>query len=347
MLYLLAGPDDYSIFRELARIKESAGDPAMLATNTSIFENGQVTPGDLQTACETAPFLADKRLVIVYDLLSKFTTKQTGGRISTKKNENVKNDVDKYAAILNNVPESSLVVLIEPELKENNPLYKLITPKAVVKTFPALKTMEIQQWVNQQVNNNGGSISPQANRLLSRLIGSNLWVMSNEISKLITYTDGRRIEENDVRILVGYTQQANVFAMVDAIIDFNLNQAQKLAQQLLDDGESPLGLLAMLNRQMRLIVRIQSLKKQNFADIEIKKKIGINTDFVFQKAMEQAKRYPWARLLETYELLLATDLALKTSKYEGDLALNIMISELCLQQSKSPSPVKSIPKVKR
>ena len=37
---------------------------------------------------------------------------------------------------------------------------------------------------------------------------------------------GRQIEEKDVKALVSYTQQSNIFNLVDAIMEFKANEAE-------------------------------------------------------------------------------------------------------------------------
>ena len=83
MLYILHGEDDYSRNQYLNEIKRSLGDPAMLATNTSVFEGAKLSPDELKGVCETVPFLAEKRLVIIEGLLGRFEPK--GGIRRTKK----------------------------------------------------------------------------------------------------------------------------------------------------------------------------------------------------------------------------------------------------------------------
>lgn len=337
MLYILSGPDDFSINRELNNIKSTAGDPTMLSTNTNVFDGGQVTLDELRLACETMPFLSDKRLAIVYGLLERYAIKTFSSRpAGTKKTESQSTSYESFTELIKRIPETTVLVLIDSDVKENNPLMKAISHNASVKTFPWLKSDDLRHWIGQRVSDEGGSIALPAVNLLARIIGSNLWIMSNELNKLVSYADGRRIEEKDVKALVSYTQQASVFAMVDAIIEFNLQRAETVLQQLLKEGESPSGLLAMLNRQMRLIVRMRELKAQKLPENEMKSRLGITHDFIVRKTLEQAQRYTLPRLRQVYQFLLETDMAIKTGKYDGELALNILIAELC-QQEKAPS----------
>jgi len=200
-----------------------------------------------------------------------------------------------------------------------------------VKTFPFLRNEKLRQWIDKRIKQEGGTISPQALDLLSRLVGSNLWIMAGEISKLVSFALGRRIEEDDVRTVVGYSKQANVFNMVDAVLESRASQAQQAIQQLLQMGMAPPYLLFMLARQARLLVQAKELIKKGKSEFEIQNKLGLTSEFAWRKTAEQASRYSFERLKELYHRLLAADLSIKTGKYEPELALNILAAELCRQ----------------
>jgi DNA polymerase-3 subunit delta len=68
MLFLIYGPDEYARSEALAALKARV--PADVADlNVTTLDGRRTTLDDLVTACEAMPFLADRRLVIVYDLL--------------------------------------------------------------------------------------------------------------------------------------------------------------------------------------------------------------------------------------------------------------------------------------
>jgi DNA polymerase-3 subunit delta len=330
VLYILSGEDDFSIAHEIDKIKKSSGDSEMLATNTNTLEGKQVTADELRAVCESAPFLSEKRLVIVQGLLDKFAIRAPTSRSkSVKKTEHQPAGYEAFANCIIKLPDSTVLILLENGLKDTNPLLKLISFKAIPKTFPLLKAPELRQWANKRVAEEGGSISPQALNLLVRLIGSNLWVMSSELNKLVSYAYGRQIEEKDVKALVSYTQQTKVFTLVDAIMEFNAHEAETLLQQLLQQGATATYLLAMLYRQMRLIVRAREMKRQGLKEPEMRQRLGVASEYVVRKTLEQANRYSMPRIKQVYQQLLDTDIAIKTGKYPEELALNILIAELC------------------
>ena len=335
MLYILLGQDDFSCRQALEKIKVSIGDQTLLATNTTTLDGQQLTLDQLKTVCETAPFLAERRLVIVNGLLERFEPKSRPRRQSkTRHNSNQQDEYKAFGSYIAQIPDSTILVLIDGPIKSNNPMLRELSPKAEVKSFPLLKNDRLRQWIGQRVKQEEGSISAEAVNLLAKLIGSDLWSMASEITKLVLFASGRRIEEEDVKQLVSHSQEANVFAIVDAILESRAGVAEQLLQRLLEGGAAPAYLLVMLSRQARMIVRAKELRNQRKTEAEIQDKLGLASEFALRKVLEQADRYPMRHIIEVYHKLLETDLSIKTGKYDGELALNLLIADLCQRRLK-------------
>jgi DNA polymerase-3 subunit delta len=329
LLYILCGPDNYTLTQELNRIKKSAGNDAAAGTNIMELEGDKLSLSEFRVACETVPFLAEKRLVIINGLLERFEPKaRPAPAKKTARTADQPKEWQLLTDCIKNIPDTTILVLVDSEVSNQNPLLKEISPKAQVKTFPLLKRTELPVWIQKRVAQAGGKISTQAIDLMAKLVGNDLWVMANEIDKLVLFTNGKSIEENDVKAIVSHAQEANVFAMVDAILEGKTGFAEELLQQLLNRGAAPTYLLWMLHRQVRFIVLAKDLKAQKKSNAEIQSKLGLS-DFPLQKTLEQADKYSLERLKMFYDKLLETDLAIKTGKYDGELALYILVVELC------------------
>ncbi len=329
MLYIFYGPDNYSLHRELDTIKKSVGSDAAAGSNVIEVDGDKMSPADLKIACETIPFLADKRLVIISGLLARFESKQKQATVkkSTKKNDQAK-DWQQITDCLNNIPETTILVLIDNEVSARNTLLKEISAKAVIKPFPLLKKSDLTGWIQKRVTQSGGKISTEAITLMAKLVGNDLWAMSNEIDKLVLYTNGRFIEEKDVTAIVSHAQETSVFTMVDAILENRTGFAEELMEQLMERGATPTYLLWMLHRQVRFIVLVKELIEQKKNKFDIQSKLGLS-DYPLQKTLEQADKYSMPRLKVFYDKLLETDIAIKTGKYDGELAMNILVVEIC------------------
>jgi DNA polymerase-3 subunit delta len=329
LLYVLFGEDDFSLRQALGEIKKGIGDATALMSNTTVLDGRQVTAEQLQAACDAVPFLADKRLVIVEGLLERF---EPGGRNNRKKSSRQadikQEDFKAIADAVKQLPEFTELVLIGGRIGERNPLLRELSAVARVRSFPLLKEPQLRQWIERRVTAAGGSISPQAVGLLVRFVGNDLWIMAGEVDKLVLFAGGRSIEEADIKAVVSYAQEASVFSMVDAIMEGRVAAAQGLLQQLLKQGAAPAHLLVMLSRQVRIIFQIREMRGRRMARNEIQNRLGLTSDFVLRKAWEQADRYTPARLREVYHRLLEADLSIKTGKYDGELALSILVAEL-------------------
>lgn len=315
LLYILFGANDFSLREELKRIEESLGDGGLLTSNTTIFDGRQLKINQLMDACSAMPFLGSHRLVIVEGLLGR-VAESAGNWLALKD----------FVGVM---PETTVLVLVDGQTKRANPLLRGLGPLASVKEFPLLRGAALRAWIKERVANEGGTISAQAVMILAMLVGENLWVLASEIEKLLLYALGRRIEEEDVKRVVSSAREVSVFAMVDALIEGKSSAAIRLVHQLLDGGATAPYLLVMITRQLRLLLQAKELSLKGMPASMIKNRLGIASDYTMTKALEQSKRYSLRRLEQVYRKLLETDLAIKRGVWKGELALDLLVAELC------------------
>jgi DNA polymerase-3 subunit delta len=117
--------------------------------------------------------------------------------------------------------------------------------------------------------------------------------------------------------------------MIDAVVVFKVGVGQQMLVQLMQEGMAPPQILFMISRQVRLMIQVKAMMKDGKTQSEIQPKLGLNNEFVWQKTLEQTSMYSFDRLKELYHKLLETDIAIKTGKYNDELALNILIAEMC------------------
>jgi len=328
LLYILYGEDDFSLAEALTEIKGRLGDKAMVDTNTTVLQGQNITPEELIATCDTIPFLAPNRLVIVEGLLGLFEQRDKGKRSSRSKNSGWP-ALKEYSK---RIPESTVLVLVDGKLQKGNSLLKDLSPQADVKEFKPLSSDQLHNWIRMRVRKCGCSMSPAAVSLLANLVGGNLWTLSNEIDKLCLYALGRTIEKEDIEALVTEARQFAVFAMTDAILERRSATATKLLHRLEAEGEAPPRLLFMITRQFRLAIQAKDLLQQRRKPAEIKLALGIGHDFALRKIIAQARAHSLERLKDIYRKLLDTDISIKTGRFRGDkgeLALDLLISELC------------------
>ncbi|OGO07952.1 MAG: DNA polymerase III subunit delta, partial [Chloroflexi bacterium RBG_13_57_8] len=303
MLHVLIGEDDYSLHQAIEDIKKGIGELSALVSNTAVFDGKTVTPEQLRNACETVPFLAEKRLVIVEGLFERFETgRKSGGKKAPRRVDQAE-EIKKWLEIAGRLPPFTELVLTGGNIRLANPLLRELSGTGRVRSFPVLKEAQLRQWVERRVKDAGGAISPPAVAAMVRFVGSDLWSMANEVNKLVLYTAGRRVEEADVKAVVSHAREESVFTLVDAVLEFRGGTAQETLQQLLRQGEAPLQLLAMIARQARIILLVKEMQSRGKSPAEMQVRLGLNSDFLVRKAREQSEKYSPARLHELYHRL--------------------------------------------
>ena len=330
MLYILYGQDDFSLSQALEKIKADLGDREMVATSTTRLEGQHLTVSELRNKCDTAPFLSPYRLIIVDGLLGRFEEKQSKPRSGKAKVGNGPREWEGLDSYAKQMPETTVLVLVDGEVKGNNPLLKKLSPLAEVRTFPLLRGSDLKAWIRKRGKEGGGDITPQAVNLLAELIGGDLWAMDGEIQKLLLYSQDRPVSEDDVRKLVSCIQEVNVFALVDAVAEGRTELAQRILHRLYDEAVAPTYILTMITRQFRLIAQARELRK-GLSRLQIQDRLGLKQSYVVDKTLSQARLYDFEGVRRAYDKLLETDLAIKTGKYSDKLALELLVAELaCL-----------------
>jgi DNA polymerase-3 subunit delta len=330
MLYILYGQDSFSLNQALKEIEAGLGDRQTVEANTSRLEGQHLALSALRNKCDAVPFLCSHRLVIVDGLLGRFEEKQGKPRPGKGKSRDGLGEWEGLDSYVKQMPETTVLVLVDEEVQGNNPLLKRLSPVAEVRTFPLLRGKELKTWIRQRVKTEDGDITPQAVNLLTELIGGDLWAMDGEIQKLLLYSQKRPISEDDVRQLVSCIQEANIFALVDAVAEGRTEVAQRLLHRLYDEGVPPVYILAMITRQFRLIALARDLER-GLSRLQMQERLGLKSSYGLDKTLNQAKLYDFDGIKRAYDKFLETDLAIKTGKYSDKLALELLITELaCL-----------------
>lgn len=324
MFYLFHGEDEFSRSETLAELKAKMGDPALAELNTTVFDGSKVTLGELQHACDSVPFMADRRLVIVEGLLARLEPKGEEGTLAAWQKEYLEG----LTQYLKRLPETTRLVFIEDKsISEANPIHRLALAdkRGHVKEFKPPQGRELSRWIEERVRKKGGRITSAAVEELAAFVGSDLRLLDQEIEKLVVYAGQvRPISEEDVRLLVSYVQEASIFAMVDALGQRDAQRAAQLLHQLLDQGEHPLALLGMIARQFRIIIQVKDLSERGLSEQAIAARLKLHP-FVVKKAVRQAMNFSMEQLEAIYRKLLETDVAIKTGQMDEVLALDMLV----------------------
>jgi DNA polymerase-3 subunit delta len=320
------GADEFTRAETLADFKRRLGPSDAVDLNTTMLNGRTLTLADLRHACEAIPFLAEKRLIIVNNLLTRLAPRK-GGEASAAQ----KGFLAALADYIPHLPETTRLVFVEGKpLPAKHPILQLVEQGAwgYVKRFDAPKARTLPRWIEKRACKHGGEIEPQAAAHLAAVVGDDLRLLDQEIVKLVTYVDEERaITREDVDAVVPYAQAAIVFDLVDALGQRDGRTAAQTLHRLLDAGEHPLGLLAMIVRQFRLLIQVNELKAEQATPRDIAQALNLHP-FPARKLYNQATHFTAAQLETVYRHLLDTDVAIKSGEIDPEAALDLLVAGL-------------------
>jgi DNA polymerase-3 subunit delta len=313
MFYIFHGDDEHSKKETLAQLQRKLGDKTLIELNTTRFDGRSLTFSRLQHACESVPFLSNRRLVIVDDLLLSKPLY-----------------LEELVDFVENLPPTTRLVLFESrELGDDHPMIMLAnhSEKGYVRSFMRLDERKLPKWVSRRVVKRGGKISPRAAHLLAINVGNDLTLLENEIEKLVLYKGAELIENDDVSLLCPFVAETSIFDFVDALGSRHRRTAAELLQSKLADGTRPEQLFSMITRQFRLLIQVKELNESGHASAEISRILKIHP-FVAGKLLQQSHNYTIQQMEQVYLHLLDVDVNVKTGKTDLPTALPLLVAGL-------------------
>jgi DNA polymerase-3 subunit delta len=348
MITLIHGPAELLRTEALARIRAGiADDPDLAELNTARLDGRQTTVADIQNACDTVPFLAQRRLVVVDGLLGRMSgpsRSRTSAAEPTPDDEPAPGDAPRreaargqskaLLAYLDHAPTSTELVLVEEQLLRGGPILRHLLElqrdgRATIITCASPRKGDLPAWIRARAKRYKVKLGVTAVADLAEFVGDDLRQLDQELIKLSAYAaGGKQVTSEDVRMLVPATRTASIFDLVDALGAGNMPAAGKLMQHALDvDGEPPLRLLTMIGRQYRLLIQAKALQAAGAKPTEIAKTLNV-ADWTAPKLLSQAGKHTFARLQRAMEGVLAADEAIKTGKMGDREALDVLLAEL-------------------
>lgn len=346
MIYLLHGDDEFTSREQLKKLRQQGN----FEYNQDTFYGGEVDLATITAACNTMPFLADQRLVVVEGLPRKRRgesaapvpgdengseesatsgkgSKAKKGKKSGKGSTESRAGFEKgLAAYIPHIPDSSvLIVLVDELLDANNPLLKVAGEHGKIIQSSLPRGAALESWISKRAKSLGVTIEGDAATLLANFIGNQLRLLANELDKLATYVGDRGIiTVDDVRKLSAQVQEARIFDLTDALAQRNQKQALTILHDLLADGEPPIKLISTITSQVRSLLLVKELSQKGLRSAQIASTLGM-APFLADKAARQVSKFTSAQLEVAYRQLLATDASLKRSRMTPEMALDLLV----------------------
>lgn len=305
-IFLFAGKNRFALEGERRRWEKEFADRHGSENILQRTATG-MTLRSLLDDVSTAPFLAEKRLVVV-DGLPKFT----------------KQDID---VLLKALHPAVVLLFLERPAKGKSPA-KDLADICTVKDFPELRMPALVSWVLSRASQEGITLEKASAERLVAMLDSDQQFLDSELQKLGLMFAGKTVSPQDLEDVV-LPLEGVPWSMTDAILARSPERAVLCAQKLLAAGGDAFSLWNAALSFLKNLVAVTAACEAGIVSADaVAAKTGIHP-FVLRNMLPLARSLRTADLLALVDRAASFDMKLKTGKLRaGDDAQEELVAAL-------------------
>jgi DNA polymerase-3 subunit delta len=264
---------------------------------------------------DTYNFLQDRKIIIIRGL----------DKISISKQEyDINSDLEHLYKYISNPNKDNLLIIRTNNLNKKTNIYKNIS-----KLCETIKTeIDSKDYIKEKLN--GYILNTGVIRLLDEYCNNNISKIDNECNKLINYKiNDKIITKDDIEELV--TKELGdssdlTFSLIRSIGQKNIKNALKEFNDLKEYDPSILGLISLLESQLRLMYQVKILEK--LKDEDIASKLNIKSSYRITKTKELTRLYTKDEIGKIINKLEQIDIKMKSTDLDNIGLLEDFIIEI-------------------
>jgi DNA polymerase III subunit delta len=309
--YVLLGPEAYQVKHAIGLFRSRVILPEALAFNCTEVDVKSASMAEILAFANTFPMMSGHRLVIVRGIGSLPESEQKD-----------------LCAYLDRPAPKCVLVLEAETLDQRTAFYRKLKEQACIVECVKLKPAALERWAGEFVRSQGYRLSAQALSKLVQLAGSDQETLRAEIEKLMLYggTD-KSIPDSAVEMLVQSSRQRGIFDLTDALGKRDRRSALILLDNLLESGEPPLVVLAMMARHFRQMLIAKEMLGQRRSTREIAGAAQI-PGFIAEEFLRQVRAFDLATIRRMHVRVADVDHRFKSTGADDRMLLESLIHSL-------------------
>lgn len=321
MYIIYYGKDLYRSAEYLKKTLESfrqKRDPNNL--NTIILNCQNLESGKILEQMLSIPFLAEKKMLILKNLLE-----------NTSHEELIKNIIKRISE--NDFPSTNDYLFYEEsdtfKNKNSKKLFEILKKENFSQEFKKLTGTELNNFIKKRITEKKLIIKNDAINFLNINIADDFFSLETILDQLFFYKPDKEIQIADIKLFLEEKIDDNIFNLIDNIFSKNKHKVYKMIQEQYKQGKNSSYILAMLIRQIRIFLEIRDLleKEKNISNDLIAKKTKLHP-FVIKKSFSLVQKYDLDYLKKIYKKLLEIDIKTKTSNFNPELLIDFLINKI-------------------
>ncbi len=224
-------------------------------------------------------------------------------------------------------PNTVLVLDLEKKPDGRRKGFKDLEKKVTIVACDAPDPWELQEWVSEEAGARGLKLGREEIRYLVTEVGSDLWRLSNELEKLSLYAAGDRLDLETMAEVLGRGRAQSVFKFTDAVASGDAPSALRQLGRLLEEGEAPLRILALLDRLVGQLRIAKDAQASGRKEASLASLLGA-PPAAARAIGESARKLDRAFLRRAVDALADADRLLKSTRLPHQVVMEGLVLEL-------------------
>jgi DNA polymerase III subunit delta len=310
-VYLFAGVEDFLIEQAVRQAADHwlKEDPTGL--NRDRFDADTHDASDILQAIQTVPFLSSIRLIQVENV----------SQFSAADQRLLADHLSRLA------PETRVLLIWGREWRREDarkPLVEALFEQNAVVVFWTPFPEQAQRWLSERASRHyKKTLTPQAAAWLVQQSTEGLRFLDQELAKCSAFVGNRpEIDLEDVQASFGYQRSASPFEWLTLIRQKSGGKSIQILDRLLEEGEEPIRLLALLSKTIR-----DWLSAKNDPSSMLALRFHVKRGEEYKFAQELGK---WSEeeLAEALRRCVETEQSIKSGRETPEMALTLLVLSL-------------------
>lgn len=297
MITTLSGPNEFARSSALEQLVSQFINEYG-AIGLEQLEADEIEFQQIYDSLTSLPFLSSKKLIVLKQGMAN------------------KQFIEHTEELLQNLAETTDLVLYEPKLDKRSSYFKLLKKITNYQEFRELDEAGLVLWLVNTAKSEGGSLSAHDARYLVQRLGLNQQLLANEITKLLLYSPN--ITTASINLLTDQTPQSTIFNLLDAAFAGDIQQAFLLYREQRAQRVEPPQIIAMITWQLYVLALLKTAGQRPVETIAQETKLN---PFVIRKSMNVARKLSLTELKQLVRVLSDIDVSSKTTAIDPDEAL--------------------------
>jgi DNA polymerase III subunit delta len=206
--------------------------------------------------------------------------------------------------------------------------FKDVQRHAATVLVPRLRPPERTRWLRGEVRRLGRKADDAAIAALLDTVGQDLRELAGAVAKLhVAVPPPTMLTAAHVAEYLSHTADRGVFELADAVFAADAPTALDRLDALLAQGEEPIGLLGILARQLRLVLRVGDHQGEPAGQVAQALGGGVR-DWQVERARRQARRFRPEDLRRALDVIAEADAQVRNGNLPDRLLIELVVARL-------------------